>query len=194
MSQQLADRPAATSPGAPPPPLRRWVRWVLVVVCLAIAAMWVYALGFAPKKAVYRVDDEGWRDHAEQRCATGRAERVALADTSGGYIDHPTPAQMAQRAGIVDQATDIIESMLDDVVAWPVATERDRDIVRRFETQYRLLLDDRRAYTAQLRTGVDESYRETRVAGGPVTNVLVDFVVVNEIDSCTPPGELGGDV
>lgn len=191
MSQQLAERPAAV---APAPPMRRWIRCVLVVVCLLIAAMWVYALGFAPKKAVYRVDDASWRSYAEQRCETARDARNALADIAGGYIADPTPQQMFQRATIVDKATDIQEQVLGDIVARPVASQRDRDILQRFEHQYRTLIADRRAYTAQLRAGVDEPYHETRVAGGPITNVIVDFVTVNEIKACDPPGELGGDI
>lgn len=189
MSQQVAERPAAVTP----PPMRHWARALLIVICALIGVMWVYALVFAPKKAVYRVDDDAWRAHAEARCTTARTERLALADTEGGYIAEPTAAQMIERAGIVDQATDVVEAMLDDVVAEPVLTERDREIVGRFETQYRILIDDRRAYTTLLREGVDQPYHETRVAGGPVTNVLVDFVTVNEIKSCAPPGELGGD-
>ena len=38
-----------------------------------------------------------------------------------------------------------------------------------------------------------QPYGETLVDGGPVTNLLTDFAVVNEIPACAPPNELGGD-
>ena len=42
-------------------------------ICALIAAMWVYAFGFAPKEGVYFVTDKAWRTSAEQICADGRA-------------------------------------------------------------------------------------------------------------------------
>ena len=173
------------------PPRRRWVRWLLITVCLGIAAMWVYAFLFAPSKGVYRVDDANWRTRAEQICTAANAERVQLADTSGGYIANPTPAQMRQRATVVNQATDILERMLDDVVAVPVPTDRDRLLIATFEKYYRVIIADRRTYTAALNEGRLVSYEETSVDGGPVTNVVTDFTSGNDVKACVPPGELG---
>ncbi len=56
------------------------------------------------------------------------------------------------------------------------------------------MLADRRAYTARLRNFELSPYLETKVDGGPVTNLLTDFSVVNQIKTCTPPNELGGDI
>ena len=83
--------------------------------------MWVYAFGFASKEGVYFVTDKGWRTSADQICATAEQQRLALQDTKQGYISNPTHAQMIQRADIVDRATDIIEGMLNDVAALPLA-------------------------------------------------------------------------
>lgn len=172
-------------------PRRRWVRWVLVTVCLALAAMWVYAFLFAPSKGVYRVDDANWRAQAEKICTASNAERLALADTSGGFIADPTPAQMRQHAAVVDRATDILERMLNDVVAVPVPTDRDRLLIATFDKYYRTIIADRRTYTAALDAGRLVSYEETSVGGGPVTNVITDFTSGNDIKACVPPGELG---
>ena len=54
------------------------------------------------------------------------------------------PEQMAERADIVEQATDILEQMLDDIVALPVDNDRDRQLIAIFEENYRIVLDDRR--------------------------------------------------
>lgn len=176
------------------PKSRRWVRVILAVICALIAAMWVYAFVFAPKKGVYFVTDKAWRTSAEQICTNAERQRLALADTTQGYISNPTHEQMTQRADIVDRATDIVEGMLNDVEALPLAGAEDRQRVAIFAKYYRQIIDDRRAYTARLRKFELDPYRETLVNGGPVTNTIIDFTTGNAIPHCMPPGELGGDV
>lgn len=172
---------------------RRWVKVLLGVICALIAAMWVYAFGFASKEGVYFVSQKTWRTSAEQICAEATRQRVALADTSGGYIEHPTHEQMLQRADIVDRATAIVAKMVDDLEALPLTSTKDRDRVAVFVKYYRVIIDDRHAYTARLRAFDLAPYRETVVAGSPVTNTVTDFTTGNGIPHCMPPGELGGD-
>lgn len=176
------------------PKSRRWVRVILAVICALIAAMWVYAFVFAPKKGVYFVTDKAWRTSAEQICTNAERQRLALADTTQGYISNPTHEQMTQRADIVDRATDIVEGMLNDVEALPLTGAEDRQRVAIFAKYYRQIIDDRRAYIARLRKFELDPYRETLVNGGPVTNTIIDFTTGNAIPHCMPPGELGGDV
>ena len=176
---------------------RHAVRALLAVLCLMVAGMWVYYFFFASDQGVYQLQDPTWRTTAKPICAAAQAERTALADTSGGYISNPTPEQMTQRAEIVDKATDIIEKMLDDIMAIPVATDRDRALLKVFDENYRLVIGDRRRYTTELRAGRLVAYSETVVAGGPVSNVVLDFtagVKGNDVPECSPPGELGGDI
>jgi len=178
----------------PSQPARRrspW-RYVVAVAVVLLMAMWVYALFFASKKGTYRVDDDAWRADAAQICRAAELERRELVDTSDGYIAEPTPAQAAERADLVDQATDIIETALDDVVALPLATDRDRSLVADYEGYYRIVIADRRVYTARLREFDLRPYGETRVDGGPVTNVIIDFTTVNEMKACAPPSDLTG--
>jgi len=190
MKTIVEDPPDSSSP--PVPPRRHhWLRWVVIVVCLLIGAMWAYAFLWAPSKGVYRVDDGHWRSSAQSICQAATVERVKLIDTGGGFIARPTPEQMTQHANVVDTATDIIEKMLDDVVAVPVPTARDRELVATFEKYYRVIISDRRAYTANLRQFKVVPYEETSVNGGPVTNVVTDFTSGNDIKACVPPGELG---
>ena len=63
----------------------------------------------------------------------------------------------------------------------------------KYEGYYRTMLRDRRDYIAQLRRFDVQPYTETLEGGGPVSNLLIDFTTVNQINKCAPPGELGGD-
>jgi hypothetical protein len=182
-------------------PGRTWVKVVLGVLCALMAAMWFYYfvtyVRHGSDPGIYQLEDTTWREKAGPICQSAQDERALLVDKTEGYIDNPTPEQMTQRADIVDKATDIVEKMLDDIVAIPVATDRDRELLRIFEENYRIVIGDRRRYTASLRAGNLVPYTETVVAGGPVTNVVADFtagVKGNDVPACTPPGELGGDI
>ena len=181
------------APAPKPARSRPWVRAVLVLICALIAAMWVYAFVFAPKQGVYFVTDKAWRTSADRICASAEQQRLALVDTSQGYISNPTHAQMIQRADIVDRATGILDAMVTKVQALPLAGSDDRERVAIFIKYYRQILDDRRAYTARLRAFQLEPYRESLVNGSPVTNTVIDFTTGNGIPNCMPPGELGGD-
>ena len=190
MNVPFADEPARPRTSA-------WVKAVLVLCCAVVASMWIYYFFFATDEGVYQLQDKSWRVAAEQVCSAASAEREALTDTSDGYIANPTDEQMVQRADIVDKATDILERMLDDLVAIPVDNEDDATRVEFFAENYRIVLADRRRYTASLRRFELVPYSEPVVGGGPVTNVVLDFtagVKGNDVPECSPPGELGGDV
>jgi hypothetical protein len=189
MRSIVADPPEAAV--EPPPRRRRWVRWLLIVVCSLIAAMWAYAFLFAPTKGVYRVDDAHWRREAQTICQQANVRRLQLASTDEGFIAHPTHEQMIEHADLVDRATDILDKMISDVVAVPVRSDRDRELIATFAKYYRVIIQDRRDYTATLRRFELAPYVETSVNGGPVTNVVTDFTSGNNIKACVPPGELG---
>ncbi len=195
MSATLDSSPTPVRPG------RTWVKVTLGVLCALVAAMWIYYfvtyVRHGDDPGIYQLEDTSWSATAGPICQAAQDERAQLVDKTEGYIENPTPEQMLQRADIVDQATDIVEQMLDDIVAIPVATDRDRELLGIFEENYRIILADRRRYTASLRNGDLVPYTETVVAGGPVTNVVADFtagVKGNQVPACTPPGELGGDI
>lgn len=179
------------------PRTRTPVKIVIVLCCAIVASMWVYYFFFATDEGVYQVQDKSWRVAASEVCTAASAQREALADISGGYIANPTNEQMLQRAGIVDNATDILDQMVTDLAAIPVDNDKDATRVEFFIENYRIVLVDRRRYTASLREFKLEPYTETAVGGGPVSNVVLDFtagIKGNDIPECSPPGELGGDV
>ena len=176
-----------------PPKTRRWVRVILIVICALIAAMWVYAFGFATKTGVYFVTEKGWRTSAEQICVQRRTQ-LALADTSQGYISKPTHAEMIQRADIVDRATDTLDRdgrRRSTPCRSPAPTTRNGSPCSSSTTAS--IIGDRAPTPPRLRAFDLEPYRETLVKGSPVTNTVIDFTTGNDIPHCMPPGELGGD-
>jgi hypothetical protein len=174
------------------PPRRRitFTKVVLTVICLLLAAMWVYAFGFASKKAAYRVDDDAWRARAEAICEAHEAERLQLLDVDDGLVTEPTDAQILEHADILDRATDILEDQLADTTAQLPTSERDRSLVGEYAGYWRTIIADRRAHTARLRAFDVGRYRETAIDGSPVSNLLIDFSVVNEMPTCAPPSDI----
>ena len=60
--------------------MRRLLKPFLIVICALIGAMWVYALFFASKVAVNKIDDKSWKVAAEKICLVSEKERLALID------------------------------------------------------------------------------------------------------------------
>jgi hypothetical protein len=172
------------------PTRRRYAaRTALVVGLLAFAAFWIWALFFASKEPVNRIDDRAWAARAEVICAAADEERVALADFR--KMDEATPEMVLERADIVDAATDILERMLDDVVADPPDDAKGRGIVPLWEDDYRTYLADRRAFTGKLRdTRENVAFYESAADGIPISEKLETFAADNHMPSCAPPRDL----
>jgi hypothetical protein len=100
---------------------------------------------------------------------------------------------MLQRADLVAEATDLLAASLDEVLALPLESARDRSLVADYERYYRIVLADRQVYIDRLRAFDMRPYGETRVGNGPVSNVLIDFVTVNQMKACAPPSDLTTD-
>jgi hypothetical protein len=190
-----ATAPAPASPDPELAPRRRWspLKLIVVAICLLLTVMWVYALFFASKDAAYQVSDAEWRRQAAEICSRYEQQRRQLADVDAGYISSPTPEQMLQRADLVEQATDLLEASLGEVLALPLESERDRSLVADYERYYRIVLADRQVYIDRLRAFDMRPYGETRIGNGPVSNVLIDFVTVNQMKACAPPSDLTTD-
>ena len=100
-------------------------------------------------------------------------------------------ALIRERADIVDRATDIVERMLDDVVAVPPADAKGLAIVPQWEDEYRAYLESRRTYADQLReTGENLAFYEPGADGIPISERLETFAGDNEMPSCAPPRDL----
>jgi hypothetical protein len=181
---EIRDEPTAT-----PRLLRRVVsRLLFVVGAVAFVAFWTWALFFASKEAVNRVGDRAWAERAQAVCVTADGERLKLADFR--ELENATPEMIRERASIVDQATDVLEGMLDDVVATLPTDAKGREIVPLWEAEYRTYIGDRRAFADRLRaSGENEAFYETEVEL-PISERLETFAGDNDMPACAPPRDL----
>jgi hypothetical protein len=168
-------------PGAEPGPWRRsrTRKVVLVTAIVGLIIFWIWALFFASKEAVNKIDDRAWAARAEEICARYDLQIRALEAESSPDLD--------VRAALVVESTDLLSEMLDEVVAVTPTDEKGQAIVPAWEDDYRTLLDDRYRYAEQLSGGTDGPFTETAVQGVPITERIETFAGDNEMPSCAPP-------
>ena len=160
----------------------------LGTLIVLFVTFWTWALFFASKEAVNRIDDRAWAERAEQICRSAEEQRLQLADfrliTDGG------PELIRERAQIVERSTDIIVQMLDDVVAVQPSDRKGRQIVPLWEADYRTYIQDRYRYADQLRaSGENLAFYET-ADGIPISERIETFAGDNEMPACAPPRDL----
>ncbi len=167
----------------------RLVRALLTVVVVGFAAFWIWALFFASKEAVNRVDDRAWAARGEQICLEATELRLELTDLR--TIVDAGPAMIRERADIIDNATEILDDMIDGLVAVTPNDLKGQEIVPLWEADYRTYLQDRRNFTEELReTGENIPFYETKVRAIPISEKIATFAVDNEMPSCAPPYDL----
>ncbi|HWL42442.1 MAG TPA: hypothetical protein VNQ73_05820 [Ilumatobacter sp.] len=190
MSTSVVEPATVPEPELPqhrPPAL--WKRIGMLVLIGGFAAFWVWALFFASKEAVNKIDDRAWADRAERICVAANETREALADYT--RIDLAGPELIRQRADVVDAATDIVEAMLDDIVAQQPTDTKGAAIVPEWTADYRTYIADRRAYAERLRdTGQNLPFYETARNSIPLSDKVATFAGDNEMPSCSPPRDL----
>jgi hypothetical protein len=168
---------------------RMLVRALLTVVIVGFATFWIWALFFASKEAVNRIDDRAWAARGEQICFEATEVRLELADLR--TIVDAGPEMIRERAEIIDRATDILEEMIDDLVAVTPTDLKGQEIVPLWEADYRIYLQDRRNFADELReTGENRPYYETKVRAIPISEKLATFAGDNEMSTCAPPYDL----
>ena len=173
--------PPSYIPGAEPgrwrrSPVRRVLLWAAVVFLIVF---WIWALFFATKEAVNKIDDTAWAARAEGICADTKEQLRTL--------DARASADLTVRADLVDESTDLLSDMIDDVVAVTPADAKGQAIVPDWEGEYRMLLENRYRYAEQLRAGRNVAFTENAVNGVPITERLEKFALDNEMPSCAPP-------
>jgi hypothetical protein len=164
-------------------------RYVVLAIVVLFAAFWVWALFFASKDSINGIDDADWSGRAQAICEAADAERQDLADFR--EVDDTDPAMLAERAAIVDRATDILEGMLDDVVAVQPAGAKGAELVPLWAADYRTYLGDRRTFSDDLRAGRDRPFAETVLDGIPISDKIARFAADNHMPACVPPSDLG---
>jgi hypothetical protein len=158
-------------------------------VVLVFAAFWIWALFFASKEAINGIGEDDWTDRAQAICEAAETEREDLADFR--EVDDEDQAMLDERAAIVDRATDILERMLDDVVAVKPAGEKGAALVPMWEADYRIYLGDRRTFSDDLRAGRYDAFAENVVDGIPISDKIARFAADNRMPACSPPNDLG---
>jgi hypothetical protein len=144
-------------------------------------------LFFASKEAVNRIGDRAWAARAETICRQANEARQELIDLR--RVDPDDVEMLRERAEIVDRATDIVEQMVDDVVAVQPTDEKGRAIVPDWAADYRTYLQNRRDFAEELRGGENVPFREAEIDGIPISERIESFAVDNEMRSCAPPRE-----
>ncbi len=168
--------------------MRHVARLTIIIVCVAIAAMWVYAFGFSPRESINKIYDEEWASQAESRCAEAREQRADLSDLSTFNINDATA--LAKRADIIERANSSLKSMIDDIEQILVSNDKGRALVPLWLADYRTYLDDRDDYVDLLRSGNFNRFSETQVEGVPISERIGKFAKDNEIRACIPPFDL----
>jgi len=168
---------------------RRVVRYFLTFISLGIGVFWVWALFFPQtKQSIAKLDDEQWSQRADAICREANVARDELSDLR--RIDDVGEGALATRADLIDQATDIIEKMLNDVVAQRPVAEDDIALVDTWAGYYRDWIGDRRIYADVLREGRNPPFAEIMVDGAPVSEYINDFTVANRMKPCSAPTDL----
>lgn len=154
-------------------------RVVFLIGAAAFVAFWSWALFFADKTAINKIEDRAWAARAEEICAP---VEVALRQ-----LDREASADLTVRAELVVQSTDLLASMLDDLESVQPVDEKGQALVPLWIADYRTLLDDRYRYADDLRSGLNLPFAETPVEGVPITERIETFAGDNEMPSCAPP-------
>ncbi|MEX2625835.1 MAG: hypothetical protein WD225_03065 [Ilumatobacteraceae bacterium] len=160
----------------------------VTLALVVFVGFWTWALFFASKEAVNKIDDRAWAERAESICADAERARDDLADYR--RIDPDDAELLRERADLIDRSTDIVEEMLDDVTAVEPTDPKGRDIVPQWESDYRSYIDSRRDYAEVTRTGRDEPFRQEAIGSIPISERIERFAVDNEMPSCAPPRDL----
>ena len=142
-------------------------------------AFWPWALFFASKETVNKIEDRQWAARAESIC-----EPVELQLKE---LERQASADLEVRADLVVESTDLLGGMLDDLIAVEPSDPKGQAIVPDWIAEYRQLLQDRYDYADRLRSGENVAFTETAVNGIPISERLENFAGDNEMPSCAPP-------
>lgn len=182
---------SADAPAVPGPPSYvpggqpgRWRRspirkGLLIGSIVVLIVFWIWALFFAPKEAINKINDTAWAERAEAICVDYDLQLRALEAERSGDLD--------VRADLVDTSTGLLAAMVDDIVAVTPTDEKGQAIVPDWEADYRTLIEDRYRYADQLRAGENVPFTETAVNGVPITERIEKFTLDNRMPTCAPP-------
>ena len=165
-------------------------RYVILAVVIGLAAFWIWALFFASKESINGIGEDDWSDRAQAICEAADAEREDLADFR--RVDAGDQAMLAERAGIVDQATGHPRTdarrrrrrPTDRAPRVPSWSPCGRPTTAPTSTTAG-------AFSDGLRAGRADAFAETVVDGIPISAKIARFARDNFMPACAPPSDLG---
>ena len=185
------------------PVRKRWRlvgRWLGGLFVVGSFVFWAWAFSpWARTENPARLDDRGFAQWADQRCAEAQTAIAAL----------PTARQAASRedrADQVDRGTDEVEALVDDLrlraeASLSGSTEGDGPpdaaLVGDWLADWDVYVSDRRSHSDRLRTaGEDTPDRDLRfllvdmTEGSTYTERMDGFSRLNNMDNCQVPGDV----
>jgi hypothetical protein len=188
--------PAVTTPAAESRPDRRRrrspARAVLVVVCAALLAMWVYVLFIGKQQFPNKMHDTTWPARAARVCAATAAQLEALPAPATFAHIQPKAEALRQRAEVGAAANVLLGRQLAQLEALPApATRDDQLLIKAWFDDWTQYLRDRRAHVESWREGHDVQFAESMVGGGPVSDRMDDLADENKMVDCEVPNDFG---
>ncbi len=161
-------------------------RWLLVAICIGLAAMWAFVF-LNPWEYKNRIPDRGWVEQAEQVCAATGAELAGLPLASSFRGGTP-----ADRAPSVKQANELLRAMVRSLRALPEpADDTSRALVTAWLADWDAHLADRDAHAEKLAANLDVRFTETASERGvPIAIRMNELARRNGMPSCQVPGDL----
>lgn len=166
----------------------------VVVIVLAITAMWIYAFFFASKTNPDQIPDTAWTQRAEATCQSFAAQLNALPPARDFKDIRPVDEAMRQRAVVGDQATDLLDQQLAALRADVPGDDYSRTAVYLWLADWDRYLAARRSHTAEWRAGRDIPFSEPPIKEGAFTPVSIRmdaFTKINRMTSCQVPQDMG---
>jgi hypothetical protein len=173
--------PEATPAPAPASRRRLILRGALVVVVLAIVAMWIYVFSGGGRD-ITKLESPTFGRHAEPVCAATLEQLRAIPRTGD------TPAKLAD---LVGQATADLRTMVDRLAAAAPQSGPDAARVKSWLTEWRRYLADRDDWVKATRAkNRVEAFAETQSAGAPISLGIDAFARANAMSSCSTPSDI----
>jgi hypothetical protein len=116
------------------------------------------------------------------------AKRLELADLR--QISDAGSEALNERAALIDKATDTLEGAINEISALEPKDAKGKAIVPLWISDYKQLINDRREYADQLRTGANIPFAETMIEGLPISEKISTFAADNRMSSCKVPMDL----
>lgn len=157
-----------------------------VVVMLALAVFWtVVFLGIPKKENPDRLDDRAFVERTIVRCDGLLEDLAALPNAA--FTDDPL-----ERADVLDEATGLVETMVDEIEADAPTSGDDAVSLRGWIGDWRTYVENRRDYADRLRVDPDARLLlDPSLGGDSVDKPIEVFADVNDMPTCATPGDVG---